>query len=272
MKPLIRTILKEYWADEPDKWTLLEKDLRIVMDQLIEKHTPNWGDDKYAVMNAIDQMFEDGFFQKVPQSLWEQDEPKDDQPNTGSVSAASYRNYNADKGEYEEITPTVSAKLFWHVINKIVEDTPEKELENYSNIVHNNHDPYERYHFFEPILKLFGLNDGRMGTNSMFAKIFHTAVTNYEGIKSGEIQSFNDLEIPELKKYEVKMRQTTNEYVEYTWKIPMSAYSADDAEAEVYADEDGEYSWYEWDHVPGFHKEYLDEEIQERDIENVREV
>ena len=271
MKPHIRKILKEYWADTPDKWTLLEKDLRKSMDQLIEKHTPNWGDDKYAVMNAIDQMFEDGFFQKVPQSLWEQDEPEDDQSTTGSVSAGTYRKYNGDKGEWENVTPSINSKLFWHVVKQMVMSNDKKEFEDYSRMV-GEHDPYDRYIAFQPTLKLFGLDDDRMGSDSMFATIFHAALDNYDGIKSGEIQSFNELELPELKNYELDMRQTTSEYVEYTWKIPMSAYSADDAQAEVDADEDGEYTWYEWDHVPGFNKEYLEEETQEREVENVRQV
>jgi len=271
MKPLIQTILKEYWADEPDKWTLLEKDLRIAMDQLIEKHTPNWGDDKYAVMNAIDQMFEDGFFQKVPQSLWEQDEPEDDQSNTGSVSAGTYRKYNVDKGEWDEITPTINAKLFWAVVKQMVINHDEKEFIKFSEMS-GNYDPYDRYKEFEPTLKLFGLNDNDSDPDSMFSKIFHTAVENYNGIIDGTIQSFNGLDLPEAKKYEVYMRQTVSEYVEYTWKIPMTAYSADDAEAEVETDEDGMYVWYEWDNSNGFHKEYLEEDSQERDVEAVREV
>jgi len=270
MKLLIRKILKEHYEEEFDKWALLEMDLRKAMDQIIEKNKANWGDSEYNVMSAIDGMFEDGFFQKV-ETLWEQDESGGDQSNEGSVSAGSYQKYNPDTASWDTITPTLSTNLFWHVVKQMVLGNPIRKFEKFSEMS-GNHEPYDRYKEFEPTLKLFGLNDNKMDSSSMFAKIFHTAVDNYDGIKSGKIQSFNELEIPELKNYELDMRQTTSEYVEYTWKIPMSAYSTDDAEAEVYADEDGEYTWYEWDHTPGFHKEYLEEETQERNVEDVRQV
>ena len=274
MKPLIRTILKEYWEDTPDKWTLLDQDLRKSMDQLIEKHTPNWGDDKYAVMNAIDQMFEDGFFQKVPQSLWEQDEPVEDgQSSEGEIASGARRGkYNSDKGDWEYITPTISSKLFWTVVKEIVMNHDQKVFDEYTYMGKGNLEPYDRYAEFEPILKLFGLNDKDYEPDSMSSKIFHTAAINYNDIKDGKIDDFNGLIIPETHQYLVEMRQTVSEYVEYVWSMPISAYTEEDAEAEVYADEDGLYTWYEWDHTPGFNKEYLEEETQERDVVSVKKV
>jgi len=284
MKPLIRKILKEHYEEEFDKWAILEMDLRKAMDEVITKNKSNWGDSEYNVMSAIDGMFEDGFFQKV-QSLWEQDEHGEDQPNEeenppteGEVGAGTYRTWQQqldadgrDKGKWVMVTPTISTKLFWSVVKQMVINHDEKEFIKFSDMS-GNYEPYERYKEFEATLKLFGLNDSKYDPDSMFSKLFHTAVKNYDGIIDGTIQSFNGLDLPEVKKYEVHMRQTVSEYVEYTWKIPMTAYSADDAEAEVDADEDGLYVWYEWDNSNGFHKEYLEEESQERDVEAVREV
>ena len=230
-------------------------------------------------------MFEDGFFQKV-QSLWEQDESGEDQsneeenppPTEGEVAAGTYRTWQQqpdadgrDKGEWVMITPTISAKLFWAVVKQMVMNHDEQEFIQFSDMA-GNYEPYDRYREFEPTIKLFGLNDNKTDPDSMFSKIFHTAVANYEGINDGTIQSFNDLKIPEVNKYELDMRQTVSEYVEYTWMIPITAYTPDDAEAEVYADEDGMYVWYEWDNTSGFHKEYLEEETQERDVEDIRKV
>ena len=285
MKHLIRKILKEHYEEEFDKWAILEVDLRKAMDQVIEKNKPNWGDSEYNVMSAIDGMFEDGFFQKV-QSLWEQDETGEDQsneeeentPSEGEIGSGSYREWQqsasrdgTDKGKWAIITPTISTPLFWRVVKQFVVNHDEEVFEEFSTLA-RNYEPYERYKEFEPTLKLFGLNDNKTGPDSLYNLIFHTAAVNYEGIKDGEIKNFNDLDIPEIQNYEVDMRQTVNEYVEYTWKIPITAYTADDAEAEVYADEDGMYNWYEYDNTPGFHKEWLDEETQDRDVEEVREV
>ena len=66
MKNLIKKILREevYWYEGPDKWDLLEKDLRTVIDGIIEKHKSRWDDDQYAVIGAIEEIFE-GMFSKV---------------------------------------------------------------------------------------------------------------------------------------------------------------------------------------------------------------
>tara|TARA_R110002020_G_scaffold14256_7_gene50599 strand:- start:1498 stop:3255 length:1758 start_codon:yes stop_codon:yes gene_type:complete len=61
------TDLKENWWEEEtmDKWSLLEKDMREAMDKIIEDHKPNWGNDQYNVMGAIEEIMEN-LFQKVP--------------------------------------------------------------------------------------------------------------------------------------------------------------------------------------------------------------
>ena len=66
MKNKIRKILREetYWQDSDDKWNKLEKELRYVVERLIDRHKDNWGGDQYAVMGAIEQVLE-GMYQKV---------------------------------------------------------------------------------------------------------------------------------------------------------------------------------------------------------------
>tara|TARA_R110000824_G_scaffold18563_3_gene73335 strand:+ start:4945 stop:5616 length:672 start_codon:yes stop_codon:yes gene_type:complete len=65
-KNLIKKILKEHsWQrSDDDKWNSLEKDLRYVVERLIERHKDNFGGDQYEVMGAIEQVLE-GMFQKV---------------------------------------------------------------------------------------------------------------------------------------------------------------------------------------------------------------
>ena len=66
----LKRIVNNHWQEhswspsDDDKWNLLEKDLRFVVDKIIDKHKSNWGDDQYAVIGAIEQIFE-GMFAKV---------------------------------------------------------------------------------------------------------------------------------------------------------------------------------------------------------------
>lgn len=292
MKLLIRTILKEYWTDKPDKWALLEMDLRESMDQLIAKHTPNW-QDQYEVMSAIDQMFEEGFFQKISHTLWEQYENEDgDQPNEeekpsteGTVTADSYRKFRATGkfvggkrepgGEWIIVTPSVSTSMFWSAVKQLVNDLDKNFFDEYTDMATNNYVLSERYRELQPTLKLFGLTEtpSRRGeTDGLINKIFHTAANNYNDIKNGNIDSFDNLIIPEMYSYIVEMKQNNTEYVEYTWEVPIEAYSADDAETVVGHDEDGQYSYYEYEGKSGFNKQYMDEEQQDREVHSIRKV
>ena len=67
LKRIVKKVNEDdnWWENEgPDKWNSLEKDLRFVLDKIINKHKSNWGNDKYAVIGAIEQIFE-GIFNKV---------------------------------------------------------------------------------------------------------------------------------------------------------------------------------------------------------------
>ena len=66
LKRIVSNHLQEHsWnPSDDDKWNLLEKDLRFVVDKIIDKHKSNWGNDQYAVIGAIDEIFE-GMFAKV---------------------------------------------------------------------------------------------------------------------------------------------------------------------------------------------------------------
>lgn len=67
LKRIVKKVNEDdnWWENEgPDKWNSLEKDLRFVLDKIINKHKSNWGNDQYAVISAIEQIFE-GIFNKV---------------------------------------------------------------------------------------------------------------------------------------------------------------------------------------------------------------
>ncbi len=73
-KSKLRKIIKEsikkvvgesYWQPQDDrKWELLDKDVKYIVERLIERHKSNWGNDEYAVISAIEEILE-GMFQRV---------------------------------------------------------------------------------------------------------------------------------------------------------------------------------------------------------------
>ena len=66
LKRIVNNHLQEdsWQPDDDRKWNLLEKDLRFVVEKIIDKHKSNWGDDQYAVIGAMEEIFE-GMFAKV---------------------------------------------------------------------------------------------------------------------------------------------------------------------------------------------------------------
>jgi ribosomal protein L17 len=68
MKDKIKQILKEEFYQEtytPDKWDLLEHDLRRYVEKLITDHRQNFHNDQYEVISAIEEIME-GMFARVP--------------------------------------------------------------------------------------------------------------------------------------------------------------------------------------------------------------
>jgi len=66
LKRIVNNHLQEdsWQPDDDRKWNLLEKDLRFVVEKIIDKHKSNWGDDQYAVIGAMEEIFQ-GMFAKV---------------------------------------------------------------------------------------------------------------------------------------------------------------------------------------------------------------
>jgi hypothetical protein len=65
LKRIVTNLQEHSWSpSDDDKWNLLEKDLRFVVDKIIDKHKSNWGDDQYAVIGAMEEIFS-GMFAKV---------------------------------------------------------------------------------------------------------------------------------------------------------------------------------------------------------------
>ena len=202
MKNDIRKVLREYWDDQPDKWGLLEMDVRALTDKIIERHKDNWDGDQYAVIDAIQQVFE-GMFEKVRinevvDTVRGGEEKLKDSGNT-LIGSQYYRGYGDKRGYYAE---TINKDMFFKLIKAIVQYTPWEKIEEL-----NDDEAYRWAEVINPIVKVFGIKDINYSPDGLGTRIWFTIKNpkNYDGIKDGTITNANQLEIPERKTFEVYM-------------------------------------------------------------------
>ena len=269
MKPLIKKVLREYWDDQPDKWGLLEMDVRALTDKIIERHKDNWDGDQYAVIDAIQQVFE-GMFEKVPinevvDTVSGGEEKLKDSGNT-LIGSQYYRGWGDNKGYYAE---TINKDMFFKIIKTIVQYTPWEKIK-----VQGNDESYRWAEFIDPVLKIFGVKNIKYSPDGLGTRIWFTVSNpeNYEGIKDGTITNVNQLEIPERKTFEVYMEQSEKEMISYRYTVTVVGYDEDAVHSAVEYDEDGEYNWYDHEDSEGFDKEVYDGESLEKEVISVKEV
>ena len=269
MKNDIRKVLREYWDDQPDKWGLLEMDVRALTDKIIERHKDNWDGDQYAVIDAIQQVFE-GMFEKVRinevvDTVRGGEEKLKDSGNT-LIGSQYYRGYGDKRGYYAE---TINKDMFFKLIKAIVQYTPWEKIEEL-----NDDEAWRWAEVINPIVKVFGIKDINYSPDGLGTRIWFTIKNpkNYDGIKDGTITNANQLEIPERKTFEVYMEQTERENVSYRYTVTVEGYDEDAVYSALEYDEDGEYNWYDYEDSKGFDREVYDGESLEKEVISIKEV
>ena len=269
MKNDIRKVLREYWDDQPDKWGLLEMDVRALTDRIIERHKDKWDGDQYAVIDAIQQVFE-GMFEKVPinevvDTVNAGEEKLKDSGNT-LIGSQYYRGYGDNKGYYAE---TINKDIFFKIIKTIVQYTPWEKIEKL-----NDDEAYRWAEVIDPVLKIFGVKDIQYSPDGLGTRIWFTIKNpkNYDGIKDGTITNVNGLEIPERKTFEVYMEQTERENVSYRYTVTVVGYDEDAVHSAAQYDEDGEYNWYDHEDSKGFDRDVYGGESLEKEVISIKEI
>ena len=263
MKKIIRGLLKEYWSQQPDKWDLLEMDVRTLTDKIIEKHLPNWGSDETAVIDAIRQVF-DGMFQpvavneSVSKFKGEKDKLVDSEDTI--VGHQSIIRWGDTPGYYGE---KISSGVFFKIVKAIVNGNSFDELNSWSEVEMD-----ERADFLDSTLKLFGM-ESNVETTGLSNKAFHTSLLNYDGLKNNTITQMSELDIPNVETYRLYVTQDVTEWIEYQFSVTVGAYSESDAEKEVEQDEDNIYQWYEYEDSDNFEKEVTDTESRGIDVTDI---
>jgi len=268
MKKKIRKILREHWEEQPDKWGLLEMDVRALTDKIIDRHKDNWNGDQYAVIDAIQQIFE-GMFEKVyvneaVESFIGLDDKKRDSSDM-IVGDQHYQSWGDEPGYRGTQLPR---KVFFQIVHTVVNQVPLEKLEKAKK------DFYEMSLLIDPVVKLFGIssNDLYYTASGLGVKIYHTVMENYEGIKNGTITQGSELMIPSIKTYKVVVSEEETEYATYTFTLEIDGYDEDDVWREVEEDEEGEYHWYDYEGSDNFHKEVYDSETRDKTVDNVTEI
>jgi len=127
----------------------------------------------------------------------------------------------------------------------------------------------DRAYEMESVVKLFSLNTNYQ---ALINKIFWAAIDNREGLEDGSVNSFEDLNLRQYKKYRVECSETWTEHVYYSWAPTVTAYSEDDAVNDVVYDEDGLYQYYEWTNEPGYMRDVGDVDSEGKEVDHVEEI
>jgi len=270
MKNDIRKVLREYWDNQPDKWGLLEMDVRALTDKIIERHKDNWNGDQYAVIDAIQQIFE-GMFEKVPinevvDNITSGEDKLKDSANT-LIGSQHYKGWGDNRGYYNE---TIPKDMFFKVIKTIVQYTPWEKIKN----INDDEASYYWAEIIDPMVKVFGVKNISYLPDGLGTRMWFTLKNpkNYDGIKDGTITNANQLEIPERKTFEVYMEQSEREYVSYKYTVTVVGYDENAVYSAVQYDEDGEYNWYDHEDSKGFSREAYESEPLEKEIISIKEV
>tara|TARA_R100000664_G_C2758398_1_gene147227 strand:+ start:2812 stop:4269 length:1458 start_codon:yes stop_codon:yes gene_type:complete len=198
------------------------------------------------------------------------------------VQAGTYNDYDAWRemtpeerkdGEMPKLTRQVEKNIFLKVLRHVVREFPKSWFSEHAQ---DDTEPLvdKITQDFDKIFKLYGLKTGYAEPGSMPAKIFYAALDNYEDISSGRDINLNELILRPLKTWDIQLNESWREHVNYMWTVTLQGYNENDVRAEVSSNQDGEYDWWEWDHLPqaDFEKEVYDSDRDGIEIDSIKEI
>ena len=186
------------------------------------------------------------------------------------VKGATGSNYDYDTKKHYSVTNTVSTTQFFMAVRYLVENNSYDILDSLTD-----DDSWSRWQALNKFLKLIGITENDLDQESAAgipSKMLWAAIDNYEGIKSENIKSFDQLELRPLKQYKATCYENTTEHVTYYWEPTLEGYSERDVQNEIIEDEDGSYAWWEWEGTPEFDREVGDSDSDGIEIEDIIEV
>jgi len=164
-------------------------------------------------------------------------------------------------------TPRVSPQLFFKITKSLVDDMAKDSVKDIADALGHINDSG----LFTDTLKLYGVNT-RLD-RLLSEKLFWAIHDNWDKFNSDNPpQSYEELELRPLKKYEVPVTDFVSRAVAIDYVVTEYGYSADEVYQLIQNNEDGEYVYYEWDMEDGYHEEVGNEETTDTDIGEPKEV
>jgi len=169
----------------------------------------------------------------------------------GMVPPQSYpgANYNYNTKIYEKFP--ITKDLFFKALQLVIKDKDKDWFESNTELTDSL---WYRNSEMGSVLKLIGFGSSK-SSEGLTSKMFWAAHDNYEGIKTGTITNYDQLELRALVEYKVPLFESAREYKTIYWAPKVECYSRDDAYAEVLYDEDGVYDSWEYDGDPSYQEE-----------------
>ena len=171
--------------------------------------------------------------------------------------------YNHNTKIYEKFP--ISKELFFKAINLLIKNKSKSWFEE--NLEPDDSTWY-RNNEMKPFLKLIGLG-ATAAIQGLASKMFWAAYDNYDGIISGTITNYDQLELRALSLYTIPLIENVHTSKSVEWSPEVKAYSEDDAFAEVMYDDDGYYEYYEWDGHKSYEEDHYESDSdgkEENDI------
>ena len=168
---------------------------------------------------------------------------------------------------------TLSKDLFFKIIKNLV----NSHTHNWFEATSQDDSESISEKLMEPltqVFKLFGQDTKTLGwleADSMWMKAFYAANDNYSKILNGEITKFDELYLRPLKSYQVECHEDVRESSSYDWIVKIDGYSSGDVKGQVIENDDGYYSWWEWEGKEGFSKENYDSDSDGMEVYDVSE-
>ena len=201
----------------------------------------------------------------IKQILKEQTESSNRDEKVDNLGLPPNTKYDFESRSYIPV-PRISRALFLKVVRGLVDSvTKEQAIEIAVSMGHIDSD------LFSDTLKLYGIDI--RADRLLSEKLFWATYDNWDRFNSDNPpQSYNELELRPIKKYEVPVTDYVSRSVAIDYTVTEFAYSAKDVKELIRNNVDAEYVYYEWEDSRDYREEVGEEETQDTDVGEPKEV
>jgi len=146
--------------------------------------------------------------------------------------------------------------LFFKIVKMIVDNFDFEQLEGLE------YDFDDRADSLQTITRLLGMDkyDLDFGEPEGLGNLlYHTSVDNYQDIKDGSIQDYDDLIVPALINRTIPIKTNVTKDVDIKHEVDIDSYSESDAINSIYRDDYGDYLYYNYEYEEDVNDESIND-------------